>query len=122
MLEFAGYGYRRVTAELKRRGYIINHKKLLRIMRENNLSLRKKHKFVRTTDSNHCFFIYPNLAKSLIRDRINQLLVADITYIHLRFDFAYLAAILDAFSRKVVGWALKNSLDHKLTLSALRWL
>jgi len=120
VLEFSGYGYRRVTAELKRRGYCINHKKVLRMMRKANLTIKKKRSRFHTTDSNHCFFIYPNLAKHLISSTINQLWVADITYIRLYYEFAYLAAILDAFSRKVVGWSLKRSLDHELTLSALR--
>jgi len=120
VLEFSGYGYRRVTAELKIRGYCMNHKKILRIMRENNLTMKKKRRRFCTTNSNHILTIYPNLTKDLIPSHINQLWVADITYIRLYYEFAYLAAILDAFSRKVVGWSLKGSLDHELTLSALR--
>jgi len=120
VLELSGYGYRRVTAELKRRGYPVNHKKVLCIMRKNNLTLKKKRHRFSTTNSNHGFFVYPNLAKHMIPSMINQLWLADITYIRLRYEFAYLAAILDSFSRKVVGWSLKRSLDHELTLSALR--
>lgn len=120
VLQFPGYGYRRVTAELRRRGYKVNHKKILRLMRENNLTMKKKHRCVRTTDSNHSLVVYPNLIKGIVLTRINQLWVADITYIRLKYEFAYLASILDAFSRKVVGWALRNSLDHELSLSALR--
>ena len=120
VLEFPGYGYRRVTAELKRRGHYLNHKKVLRMMRENNLIMKKKRRKFYTTDSSHGLPVYPNLAKHLVPSRINQLWVADITYIRLRYMFANLAAILDAFSRKVVGWALKEGLDSDLTLSALR--
>jgi len=120
VLKFAGYGYRRVTVELKRRGHAVNHKKVLRVMREANLILKKRHGRFGTTNSNHGFITYPNLAKHIVPSRINQLWVSDITYIRLRYEFAYLAAILDSFSRKVVGWSLKRSLDHELTLSALR--
>jgi transposase InsO family protein len=120
VLEFSGYGYRRVTAEIGRRNLQANHKKVLHIMRENNLTLKKKRHRFSTTNSNHGFTTYPNLVKHLTPLRINQLWVSDITYIHLKYEFAYLAAILDAFSRKVVGWSLKESLDHELTLSALR--
>jgi transposase InsO family protein len=120
VLEFSGYGYRRVTAELGRRNLQVNHKKVLSIMRENNLTMKKKRKRFSTTNSNHILPIYPNLTKDLIPSHINQLWVADITYIRLYYEFAYLAAILDSFSRKVVGWSLKESLDHELTLSALR--
>lgn len=120
VLELPGYGYRRVTAELKRRGHSINRKKVLRIMRENNLIKKKKRRYVSTTDSAHGLPIHPNLAKEFVPTGINQLWVADITYIHLRFEFVYLAAILDAFSRKVVGWALRNTLSQELSLSALR--
>lgn len=120
VLEFAGYGYRRVTVETKRRGYVVNHKRILRIMRQANLTIKKRRSRFSTTNSSHCFFMYPNLAKELIPSHINQLWVADITYIRLRYEFAYMAAILDAYSRKVVGWSLKEYLDHELTLSALR--
>lgn len=120
VLEFPGYGYRRVTAELRRSGKPVNHKKILRIMRKNSLTMKKKRRYVRTTDSGHGLLIYPNLAKELLVTGINQLWVADITYIRLRYEFTYLACILDAFSRKVVGWALRDILDHELTLSALR--
>jgi len=118
--EFPGYGYRRVTAELKRRKYAINHKKVLRIMRLKNLTKRRKRRYIPTTCSTHSLPVYPNLAKDIVPTATNQLWVADITYIYLRYEFVYLAAILDAFSRKVVGWALKSSLFQELSLSALR--
>ena len=120
VLEFPGYGYRRVTVELKRRGYIINHKKVLQVMRENNLTKKRKRRYICTTDSAHSLAIYPNLVKEFVPTGINQLWVADITYIYLRYEFVYLAAILDAFSRKVVGWALKSTLSRELSLCALR--
>lgn len=119
-LEFPGYGYRRVTAELKRRGCLANHKRILRIMREKSLVKRRKRRYAATTDSNHTLPIYPNLAKDLIPVRVNELWVADITYIALGYEFVYLAAILDAFSRKAIGWSLKDTLSASLTLSALR--
>ena len=118
--EFSGYGYRRVTAELKRRKYAINHKKVLRIMRLKNLTKRKKRRYIPTTCSAHNLPVHPNLAKDIVPTATNQLWVADITYIYLSSEFVYLAAILDAFSRKVVGWALKSSLSQELSLSALR--
>lgn len=120
VIEFPGYGYRRVTAELKRRRCTLNHKKVLKIMRENNLVKKRKRRYISTTDSAHGLLVYPNLVKEFVPTDINQLWVADITYIHLRFEFAYLAAILDAFSRKVVGWALRDNLSQELSLSALR--
>jgi len=120
VLEFAGYGYRRVTAETKRRGYVVNHKRILRIMRQANLTIKKKRSRFCTTNSNHGLPVYPNLAKEIIPSSVNQLWISNITYIHLKYEFAYLAAILDSFSRKIVGWALKGYLDHELTLSALR--
>lgn len=120
VLEFSGYGYRRVTAELRRRGQAVNHKKVLRVMRENSLTKKRKRHGVATTDSCHGLPIYPNLAKEFIPSAIDKLWVADITYIRLKYEFVYLAALLDAFSRRVVGWALRDTLSRDLSLSALR--
>jgi len=113
------YGYRRITAELKKRGWTINHKKVLRIMRELNL-IRKKRPRRPDNKKAHSLPVYPNLIRDFRPSDINQLWVADITYVRLRYEFCYLAAILDAFSRKVVGWALRDNLAAELALSALR--
>ena len=120
ILKFPGYGYRRITAELRRRGETINHKKALRIMKENNLTKKKRRSFISTTNSYHNLFTYPNIIKGFFPKRINQLWVADITYIHLRYEFVYLSCILDVFSRKVVGWSLKNNLSNELAISSLK--
>lgn len=118
--EFPFYGYRRMTKELQHRGEQVNHKRVLRIMREDNLLCRRKKAFKPvTTNSNHSFKIYPNLAKDMVVTGLNQLWVADITYIHLPRGFAYLAAILDLFSRKCIGWSLSRNIDTYLTLTAL---
>lgn len=114
------YGYRRVCAELKRRGQVVNHKRVRRIMREDNLLCLRRRSFVRTTDSRHGLTVYPNLARDRELTGINQLWVADITYIRLLFEFVYLAVILDAFSRRVIGWELGRTLEGKLTVNALR--
>jgi len=119
-VEMPIYGYRRVCAELKRRGHAANHKRVRRIMREDNLLCLRRRKFVRTTDSKHGFRVYPNLAKEMTPTGTNQLWVADITYIRLLCEFVYLAVILDAFSRRVIGWALGRTLEGELTLAALR--
>ncbi len=120
-LDFSRYGYRRVTKQLQREGWIINHKKVARIMREKGWSCRpRKRKWICTTDSNHNFRVYPNLIKGQAADGINQLWVADITYIHILVCFVYLAVILDVYSRKAIGYALSRNLDTQLTLSALR--
>jgi len=120
-LAFPSYGYRRITAALRREGFIINHKRVLWLMRSDNLlCLRKERAFICTTDSAHRLPIYPNLAKGLTLNRINQLWVADITYIRLAEEFVYLAVIVDAFSRRVIGWELQRYLDSDLTLAALR--
>ena len=119
-LEFPGYGYRRVTYQLKHEGCQINHKKVLKLMRESDLLCRVKRKWVKTTDSGHHFPRYHNLIKEMVIDRLNQVWLADITYIRIRTGFVYLAAILDAFSRKVIGYAVSMSLDTSLTLAALR--
>ena len=114
------YGYRRITAELRRRGMLINHKRVSRIMREDNLLGVQPRAFVVTTDSNHELEVYLNLASRMKLTGINQLWVADITYIRLLAEFVYLAVILDAFSRKVVGWELDRTLAARLPLTALQ--
>jgi len=119
-LEFPRYGYRRVTKQLQREGWVVNHKKVLRLMRESNLLCRARHKWVKTTDSRHCFPRYPNLIKGVTISRLNQVWSADITYIRIRTGFVYLAAILDAFSRRVIGYAVSTGLDTALTLNVLR--
>jgi transposase InsO family protein len=119
-LEWPSYGYRRVTAELARQGVEVNHKRVLRLMRQDNLLCLRKRRFVRTTDSNHGYAVYPNIAAELDLQRPNQLWVSDITYIRLQYEFVYLAVILDAFSRKCVGWAMGRRIDTELTLAALR--
>ena len=119
-LEFPRYGYRRVTRQLKREGWLVNHKRVLRLMRESDLICRVKRRWVRTTDSNHRFPRYPNLIKGMVISRLNQVWVADITYIRIRTGFVYLAAILDAFSRRVIGYAISARIDTMLTLEALR--
>jgi transposase InsO family protein len=113
------YGYRRVAAELHRRGMVVNHKRVLRLMREDNLLGVEPKAFIATTQSGHSGEVYLNLAKRMKLTAINQLWVADITYIRLRQEFVYLALVLDAFSRKVVGWALDRSLTARLPLLAL---
>ena len=113
------YGYRRVTAELRRRGLLVNHKRVARLMREDNLLAVQPRAFVVTTDSEHEFQVHLNLASRLQLTGINQLWVADITYIRLRTEFVYLAVILDAFSRKVVGWELDRTLATRLAKAAL---
>jgi putative transposase len=119
-LEFPGYGYRRVTKQLQHDGQQINHKKVLRIMRESDLLCRIRRKKVKTTNSKHCFPRHPNLIKGKVVSRLNQVWVADITYIRIRTGFVYLAAILDAYSRKVIGYAVSTALETTLTLEALR--
>lgn len=119
-LEMSAYGYRRITAELRRRGVIANHKRVLRLMREDNLLCLRKRKFICTTDSNHSLRIYPNLAAEMRLSRIDELWVSDITYIRLHREFIYLAVILDAYSRRCIGWALGQSLQSSLAVEALR--
>jgi putative transposase len=113
------YGYRRVTAELRRRGMLANHKRVWRMMREDNLLAVQPKRFVTTTDSNHALEIYLNLARRMTLTGIDQLWVADITYLRLRAEFVYLAVILDGFSRKVVGWNLERNLTSRLATQAL---
>ena len=113
------YGYRRVTQVLHQQGWPVNAKKVRRLMQEDNLLANRKRKFVPTTDSDHDFLVYPNLAKSLTVHDVNQLWVADITYLRLAEEFVYLAVVLDAHSRRVVGWALDRSLGTKVAVTAL---
>ncbi len=119
-VESPAYGYRRITAELRHRGFAINRKRVLRMRREDNLLCVRRRAFVVTTDSQHNLPVYPNLAGQMKPTAINQLGVAGITYIRLRTEFVYLAVVLDAFSRRVIGWALGRTLEAELAVSALR--
>jgi len=119
-VEWPCYGWRRVTAELWRRGWMVNHKRVRRIMREDNLLCLRRRKFVVTTDSNHDCPVYPNLAGSMELSGTDQLWIADITYIRLETEFVYLAVVLDAYSRRVIGWALERTLEDDLSMAALR--
>ena len=119
-VECPRYGYRRVTAQLRREGFVVNHKKTLRIMREQGFSVRAQRRYVVTTDSNHDGPIFPNLARDFVPTGPNQLWVADITYIAIARAFVYLAVILDAWSRRVVGYAAACFMDGRLTEAALR--
>jgi putative transposase len=114
------YGYRRVTAELRRRGMLVNHKRVARLMGEDNLLAVQPRAWVATTNSGHQLEVYMNLARRMKVTGINQLWVADITYIRLAAEFVYLAVVLDVFSRKVVGWALERTLAASLPLAALQ--
>ena len=119
-LEMPSYGRPRITAELRRRAWVVNAKRIHRILREDNLLCLRRRKFLVATDSRHGFPIYPNLAGELQLTDINQLWIADITYIRLEVEFVYLAVVLDAFSRRVIGWALERTLEAKLTMTALK--
>ena len=119
-LEWPSYGRPRITAELRRRGWRVNPKRVYRLMRQDNLLCLRKRKFVVTTDSKHGRKIYPNLARNMILTAPDQLWRADITFIRLRHEFVFLAVILDAYSRRVIGWQLDRTLEDSLTLSALR--
>jgi putative transposase len=119
VLDFPGYGYRRVTHALHRAGWPANHKRVLRVMREEALLCQLKRHFVVTTDSAHGYRTYPNLLAVTTLDRLDQAWVADITYIHLPTTFVYLACILDAFSRRCIGWKLSRQIDTRLTVAAL---
>lgn len=114
------YGYRRVTAELRRQGFTVNHKKVLRLLRADNLLAVRRRRFVLTTDSDHFLPVYPNLAGRLRVDGVDQLWQADITYVRLREAFVYLAVVLDAYSRRVIGWRLGPTLEAELAVAALR--
>jgi len=119
-LEFPTYGRPRMTEELHRRGWQVGPNRVYRIMREDNLLCLRRRRFVVTTDSNHDRPVYPNLAREMMLTDIDQLWVADITYIRLALEFVYLAVILDAYSRRVIGWAIDRSLEDELTIAALR--
>jgi putative transposase len=118
-LESPSYGYRRITAELRRRNFDVNHKRVLRMMRQDNLLCVRRRAFIKTTDSHHSLPVYPNLARELEPTAVNQLWVADITYIRLREEFVYLSVLLDAYSRRVIGWALGRTLEAQLAIAAL---
>ena len=119
VVEFPGYGYRRVTRELERRGHLANHKRVLRVMREQSWLCRLRRGSRRTTISDHGLPVYPNLLKEATITGLNQAWVADITYIRLPAEFVFLAALLDAYSRQVIGWNLSRRLEVSLTLTAL---
>jgi putative transposase len=118
-LEMPCYGYRRVTHELQRRGYEVNHKRVLRLLRDDNLLCLRRRAFVVTTESGHGRPVYPNLVPTLTLTGLNQLWVADITYVRLRHEFIYLAVLLDAYSRRCLGWQLGRHLREELALGAL---
>ena len=113
------HGYRRITPLVQRAGFVVGEEKIRRILHSDNLVAVRRRKFVVTTDSNHRFRVYPNLAESMELTAVNQLWVADITYIRLRWEFVFLAVVLDAFSRKAIGWELGRTLETKLALGAL---
>jgi putative transposase len=119
ILDFPGYGYRRVTHALQRAGWKVNHKRVHRIMREESLLCHLKRQFVHTTDSRHHFPIYPNLVNGRTPEAPDVIWVADLTYISLRSEFVYLATILDAYSRRCIGWNLSTRIDTNLALGAL---
>ena len=119
-LEFSSYGRPRITAELKRRGWEVNHKRVHRILREDNLLCLRRRKFVVTTDSGHALRVYPNRARQMVLTDVDQLWRADITYVRLQEEFVFLAVILDGYSRRVIGWALDRTLETGLALTALR--
>jgi len=114
-------GYRLITFQLQQQGLIVNHKRVLRLMRQDNLLCQRRRAFVpATTDSKHGWPVVPNLARGMQLSGLDQLWVADITYIRLQEEFVYLAVILDAFSRRVVGWSLRDHLQARLAVDALR--
>ena len=119
-LEWPSYGRPRITEELRRQGWTVNPKRVRRLLREDNLLCLRKRKFVVTTDSNHGRKVYPNLAGQMTLTGLDQLWVADITYVRLAEEFIFLAVILDAYSRRVIGWALDRTMEDDLTLAALR--
>jgi len=112
-------GYRRIGRWLKREGWLVNHKRVLRLMRADNLLSIRRRRFVVTTESGHSWRVYPNLARRMVLSAINQLWVADITYVRLQQEFIYLAVILDVFSRRVVGWSISRQLDSNVAQQAL---
>ena len=113
------YGYRRIVAELHKQGLMVNHKRVRRMLHEDNLLSLRRRRYVLTTDSRHPYYVYPNLAGALTVTRLHQLWVADLTYIRLREQFLYLAVILDAHSRRVIGWQLGETLEAQLAVAAL---
>ena len=117
-LDFPRYGYRRMTAELRRRGSIVNHKRVLRLMRADNLLVQVR-RFCRTTNSTHAYGRFPNLVQGRAIERLNQVWCADITYVRLRRDFVYLAVLMDIYPRAIRGWELSGNLTETLTLTAL---
>jgi putative transposase len=117
--EFEHYGWRRVQAALRQQGVAVNHKKIKRLMREHDLQPKGRRRHIATTDSDHENPIFPNKAKSLVVNGPNQLWVADITYVAILTGFVYVAVILDAWSRRVVGYAISRSIDARLTVAAL---
>lgn len=118
--EFEHYGWRRVRAALRQQGMVVNHKKIKRLMREHDLQPRVRRRYVATTDSDHDEPIFPNRAKDMLVDGPDQLWVADITYVAILTSFVYVAVILDAWSRRVVGYAISRSIDARLTVAALK--
>jgi putative transposase len=118
-LKHRDHGYRRITPLIQRAGFVVGEEKVRRILRSDNLLAVRRRKFVVTTDSNHRFRVHPNLAESMELTAVNQLWVADITYIRLQREFVFLAVVLDAFSRKAIGWELGRTLETKLALEAL---
>ena len=118
--EFETYGYRRVGAALRHQGLVVNGKKVRRMMREHDLQPKRRRRFVATTDSNHDSPVFPDRARDIVLTGPNQLWVADITYITITSGFVYLAAILDAWSRRVVGYAISKSIDARLATAALK--
>lgn len=119
--QYSCYGYRTIKHQIYRHyGLIVNSKRILRVMKQHNLFKHIKKRFIKTTDSEHECPVYPNLIKGLELTGINQLWVADITYIRILTGFVFLAVILDVFSRRVVGWAISKRIDHQLTLEALK--
>jgi transposase InsO family protein len=118
--EFPGYGYRRVVRELERRGHRVNEKRVRRVMKKFGLKPITWRTFVRTTDSRHALPVYPNRIKNRQLRAVNQVWVADLTYIQIRSSFVYLAALLDLYSRRIVGWAISKRIDTELCLTALQ--
>ena len=118
--EFEAYGYRRVGAALRHQGVVVNHKKIRRLMREHDLQPKRRRRYVATADSDHDGPIFPDRARGMVVDGPNQLWVADITYIAIATGFVYLAAILDAWSRRVVDYAISRSIDARLAVAALK--
>ncbi|WP_161884515.1 IS3 family transposase, partial [Deinococcus alpinitundrae] len=119
MLKWSGYGYRRVTRELARRGQGVNHKRVLRVMRERRLLCRPKRRYQRTTDSTHNEKRFPNLLPQTMPTKPDQVWQADLTYVRVKQGFVYLACVLDSFTREIVGWSMSRLIDADLSLAAL---